>query len=320
MQKANIMISVIIPNYNHGKYLEQRIESILNQTYQNFEIILLDDCSQDYSKEVIEKYKENEKISHIYYADENSGSPFGLWKIGIELAKGKYIWIAESDDWCEITFLENVVKVISKTKASVVHTQSMLYYNNQYKINSWWNSFKSTRWHTDFVEDGKVIINDFGRFKCPVINVSSAVFNKELVKDNFFPEAYRYCGDWYFWVNMFMAGRVAFIAQALNIIRVHNESATSASKSVLFDKLKENMKVIHYTNNLLGVNATYNEKYAWFIDMWLKQFKTKKDIIQFSNYQLDLPIDFKMALFISLAKFLTGRIWTRYIVSLVNEK
>ena len=56
------MVSVIVPNYNHASYLVERIESILNQTYQDFELILLDDCSTDDSREVLLKYKDNPKV------------------------------------------------------------------------------------------------------------------------------------------------------------------------------------------------------------------------------------------------------------------
>src|SRR5690606_24447409 len=102
-------VSVIIPNYNHAKYLRRRIDSVLAQTFQDFEIILLDDCSTDKSRDIIETYKGNAKVSHIVYNEENSGSPFKQWEKGIGLAKGKYIWIAESDDWCERNLLESLL-------------------------------------------------------------------------------------------------------------------------------------------------------------------------------------------------------------------
>lgn len=105
-------VSVIIPNYNHALYLDERIQSILNQSYDNFEIIILDDMSKDNSREVIEKYRECPKISHILYNETNSGSTFRQWKKGITLAKGEFIWIAESDDYCEPSLLEALVKQI----------------------------------------------------------------------------------------------------------------------------------------------------------------------------------------------------------------
>ena len=56
-------VSVIIPNYNHAKYLKQRIDSVLNQTYQDFDVIILDDSSTDESKTIIEQYRDHPKVN-----------------------------------------------------------------------------------------------------------------------------------------------------------------------------------------------------------------------------------------------------------------
>ena len=92
------LISIIVPNYNHEKYLKQRLESVFNQTYSNFEVILLDDCSTDSSLNILAEYIKNSKVSHCIFNEANSGNTFIQWNKGISLAKGDYIWIAESDD------------------------------------------------------------------------------------------------------------------------------------------------------------------------------------------------------------------------------
>ena len=76
------LVSIIIPNYNHARYLKQRLESIFNQTYQNFEVIFLDDCSTDNSSDIIEQYKDNPHLSQIVVNETNSGSPFKQWNKG----------------------------------------------------------------------------------------------------------------------------------------------------------------------------------------------------------------------------------------------
>ena len=110
------LVSVIIPNYNHAAFLKQRIESVLNQTFQDFELIILDDCSTDNSKEIIEEYRSNPKVKSIVYSKMNSGSPFEQWRKGIVLAKGEYVWIAESDDWASLDFLHELISNLSKKK------------------------------------------------------------------------------------------------------------------------------------------------------------------------------------------------------------
>ena len=94
----NPKVSVNVLNYNHAKYLRQRIDSILVQTFQDFELILLDDKSTDDSFDIIKSYQTDSHVSHVVVNEYNSGNPFSQWVKGIELSKGDYVWIAESDD------------------------------------------------------------------------------------------------------------------------------------------------------------------------------------------------------------------------------
>lgn len=103
------LVSVIIPNYNYARYLDARIESVLNQTFTDFELILLDDVSTDDSLKVFDQYKDNPHVSCLVVNETNSGSPFKQWMKGILLAQGKYIWIAEADDLAESDFLEKLL-------------------------------------------------------------------------------------------------------------------------------------------------------------------------------------------------------------------
>ena len=102
-------VSVIIPNYNYEKYLEQRLISIINQTYRDFEIIFLDDSSNDKSVLLAKSILANTNIPfEIHINEKNSGSPFEQWNKGLQIAKSEYIWIAEADDFCEYHFLEQL--------------------------------------------------------------------------------------------------------------------------------------------------------------------------------------------------------------------
>ncbi len=118
-------VSVIIPNYNHHGYLIPRIESVLHQSFQDFELILLDDASSDSSITILKMYEKHSKVSHLICNDMNSGSVFKQWIKGIELAKGDYIWIAESDDFAHPDFLKHTVSELkSNQSAGLVFTDS----------------------------------------------------------------------------------------------------------------------------------------------------------------------------------------------------
>ena len=114
------MVSVIVPNYNHAAFLKERIESILAQTYQDFELILLDDCSTDCSRSVLQAYARHPRVSALVMNDTNTGNTFVQWDRGIRLARGRYIWMAESDDVADPHFLEATVRALEANREAVM--------------------------------------------------------------------------------------------------------------------------------------------------------------------------------------------------------
>ena len=104
-------VTVIVPNYNHARFLPEQLNSIYRQTYRNFEVILLDDASSDESVSVLKKYASLHSDRTICHFNEtNSGGVFYQWKRGLEIASGDLIWIAESDDFCSPDFLSELVR------------------------------------------------------------------------------------------------------------------------------------------------------------------------------------------------------------------
>ena len=110
-------VSVIIPNYNHARYLRERIDSVLNQRFQDYEIILLDDNSTDESPTIIQSYASAPHVTHIEINEQNSGSPFAQWDKGISLAAGEFIWIAESDDVADTLDYAAVYRLVNSEMA-----------------------------------------------------------------------------------------------------------------------------------------------------------------------------------------------------------
>ena len=120
-------VSVIIPNYNHATFLKDRIESVLQQDYADFEVIIIDDCSTDNSKEIIATFSNHPKVSRIIYNKTNSGSPFLKWKQGLSYASGQWIWIAESDDMAENNFLSQTFALAHQNKnAAIIYTDAAI--------------------------------------------------------------------------------------------------------------------------------------------------------------------------------------------------
>lgn len=165
MSKPESLVSIILPNYNHADYLEERLDSILNQTYTNFELILLDDASVDNSISILEKYKDHEKISHFIVNKENSGSPFLQWKRGLELARGEFIWIAESDDFCNLNFLETQITHLENASISVAKTVT---FNSE--------GIQGEILHPVFKEGTIISLENEQILYCPILNASAIVF------------------------------------------------------------------------------------------------------------------------------------------------
>lgn len=210
------VISVIIPNYNHSRYLDQRLDSILKQTYQNFEIIILDDCSTDNSCEVIEKYRNNPKVSSIVYNESNSGSTFKQWDKGFALAKGDYIWIAESDDFCDYRFLEISVKQMISNPANVlVYCSSQFVDSDGLVINPILPDRKKAINIKNFIRDYMCFTNS-------ISNAGSAIFKKDILfKITEEYKEYKAAGDKMFWIQIAEHGKVVYIDSPLNYFRQH---------------------------------------------------------------------------------------------------
>lgn len=115
MQKN--LISVIIPIYGIERYVGQCIESVINQTYKNIEIILVDDGSPDRCPEICDLYaKKDDRIKVIH---KNNGGLVSARKAGVMLAEGEYIGYVDGDDWIEPTFYESLLKEISEADADM---------------------------------------------------------------------------------------------------------------------------------------------------------------------------------------------------------
>ncbi|MDD3665055.1 MAG: glycosyltransferase [Bacteroidales bacterium] len=126
------LISVIVPIFNIENYLVQCIESIINQTYQNLEIILVNDGSTDRSSEICNKYKFIDK--RIVVINKDNGGLSDARNAGIESAKGKYIAFVDGDDWIENTMYENLIKSIINHKADIsfgiIERETRKYFEN----------------------------------------------------------------------------------------------------------------------------------------------------------------------------------------------
>lgn len=242
------LVSIILPNYNHAAFLEKRIKSILMQTYQNFELIILDDFSSDNSRTILDSLKGHPKVSNIIYNNKNSGSTFKQWEKGFSHAIGNFIWIAESDDLAESSFLEKAMSVFNADSSVGV-----------FQCGSNWISEKDTILYAD--EEGMpgkpvngkdFILSKMIHGNC-IYNASAVVFKKALLKLPLDKSvtSLKYCGDWLFWVKILEGSTLFVLNENLNFFRRHLQSvSTKSDKEGLF--FLEGIKVYSYIKRAFG--------------------------------------------------------------------
>ena len=225
-------VSVIVPNYNHAPYLEARIGSILNQTFQDFELILLDDASTDGSADILRSYADNLHTVCVDINPQNTGSPFRQWLKGIGMARGEYVWLAESDDTADPHFLETTVHVLEHhPKAAFCFCGSTLIDSRDIPLLQDIDRWK-TQGHTPLPDshafDGKTYIARNLYWRCYIANASSALFRKAcaLKADTQACASMRYSGDWLFWTEMALQGDVVEVYKKLNFFRQHEQKVT----------------------------------------------------------------------------------------------
>lgn len=247
------VVSVIVPSYNHAQFLEQRLQSILNQTFQDFELIILDDVSPDTSREIIEKYRQHPKVAHIFYNKENSGSTFFQWNKAIfELAKGQFIWIAESDDCADPTLLETLVVPMQKQSNIVVSYCQSTRMNSDGKITGNWLDHTADLvggniFEKSFTMSGNDYIDQFLVYKNTIPNASATVFRSDVYKQTGGADVtLRTNGDWDLWFKMLLGGDIFYTPQTLNHFRYHASSVIAKESKSSTRKFRHKQKLYEY--------------------------------------------------------------------------
>lgn len=281
------LVSVILPNYNHERYLPDRINSILEQTFQDFELIILDDCSTDNSREVIEQYRNHPKVTHIVYNTQNGGTSYKQWKKGITYAKGELIWIAESDDLADIHFLEYLTPHFEDTKV-VLAFSGIQYFTDHIRIEPIREEVPVCHHGIEFIKDRLLWGNG-------ICNASMVLFRKETyssVDTNVWSNM-KLAGDWMLWTNIASQGEVVEQPAKLNYCRRHDTNTTGRFRKLGYDFI-EGVRVLKFGKKVCDNKFDRKKVYYKWYDNYLVwtndcSFKTKVAILKailLSDFQL----------------------------------
>lgn len=275
------MVSIIIPNFNHALYLRQRIDSVLNQTYRDFEVIILDDCSTDNSRELLETYRNHPKVKHLVFNTENSGSPFVQWNKGLALAKGDVIWIAESDDFSDERFLETLLPELADEKVGIAFCSSK-WIDDQDNIKEDLSLF-----HESFKINGQAILANQLFYKCIIQNASSALIRRSVISNYIDKlQEFKYCGDWLFYADVLTRSNLSYVNKKLNYFRwYHNNSSNKAIE--LGKWTDEGIHVLRFLSKskLLTIGRCYI-----LYKHWLKRINLVTDVERKRNLMTSLLV------------------------------
>ena len=290
-------ISVIMPVYNTEKYLEKSINSILEQTFQDFELIIVNDASTDRSLEVINKIAQNNNKIKVIDLKENLRQG-GARNKGIDIATGKYIYFMDSDDWIAPNFLEEFYTVAEEDNADIVGTD---YYYRAYADGNIVIESSHSEDNNKFLEELKGVELDKeyrNQLLFRVGGVCNNLFKKSILDEyNIrFPEKLSYEDNYFVTLYLMHVKKYSCINKPyyyyrqnlsstlyrtdktqLQRIKVEELLYNEICSRGLFDYFKEGYKIVaikRWFGNTLPVIIAYEE----FPDRYIKGFST--DIIK----------------------------------------
>ena len=281
-------ISVVVPNYNYANYLTERLNSIINQTYPIYELLILDDCSTDNSVEVIKTFlKEHPGLNvKTFFNKKNTGSPFVQWSKGFQEATGDYVWIAEADDVCSETFLNEVMKSFDDPEVVLSYSDSNRIDENgnitATSCKDWMLAASKTHWNTSYCITGEEEIRIGLSIMNTIPNVSAVVFKQNLTIPNILKQAGQYTlsGDWFFYTKILQTGKIAFHAKSLNYFRKHTGSISTDIKKAI--EVKEVLDIQKIIREDWPLNSEEIHRQSYRYESLLEQLdnNTKKELLE----------------------------------------
>lgn len=304
-------ISVIIPVYNVEKYLEKCLETVINQTFKDIEIICVNDGSTDNSRKILEKYKN--KDSRIIIIDKGNGGLSSARNAGMKVATGKFISFIDSDDWIDLTMLEKLYKNITSLDTDISICAVHQYDEEKQKIDDSVPYFTLEFFNETF--DNRVF--SYEETKSFLMDVCVMAWNK-LYRHSFlkecnveFPNGLIWEDGPFFFSIYFKTNRVSIIRDFLYFYRINRKGSIVQKGGkqfidiidvveLMYNSIKEipcfnEIKNEFYCRKAEDIVYRYNLISAKYKNLFSKKLKTKKflfdeNIFDFSLIEEKSPI------------------------------
>lgn len=261
--EENFLVSIVVPVYNAEKYLEQCLNSIQNQTYKNFEVILVNDGSMDHSESICKSFVEGD--SRFRYFLKSNGGASSARNFGLDHVRGDFITFIDADDWVDENHLEVLINNIRENNSDMavssikkfdnvsnfeirVHLKQEKYLLNYNKLN-----------REEFLVILPKLILASNSYKISVCKL----FKKELAYETRFDNSLIYGEDTEFFFNLYCnMDSISYVDEVTYVYRLHDESSSSKfgqlhmeQELAIYKKMYERIEklglpTIHYVNTL----------------------------------------------------------------------
>jgi glycosyltransferase involved in cell wall biosynthesis len=290
-------ISIVMASYNYEKYIAEAIESVLNQTVSNFELIIIDDASKDNSKEIIKEYaKKDDRVFYLLH-EKNKGL-YETSNEGLSLCRGEYIAFIDSDDiWEKNKLIKQLDIFEEKQSVEVIYTDAETVDEKSQPL---FVRFSQKYCAPTIMYVVLKLFKEFFHFYLPELGAnrsgnifpyllrsnwickSSAIFRTKHLRNVRFRKDLKLLNDWIFWLDLASKYEFYYIPNSLTRYRIQQTSMTSVSASTAWDKdLNLVDKIRRYYFHLLPMHAKIrfivffkllNGSY-WLLNLCNKDFK-----------------------------------------------
>ena len=227
------LVSVIVASYNHVEYLEQRMDSLISQTYKDIEILVIDDCSTDGSVEVLRKYETHPRVKLIIH-NTNSGW-VAVSNQGIAESKGEFIMFANCDDLADKDLIKSLVApLVHQGSVGMTFCRSSMINEIGVRTNSDFSyrnrSFKQFCNQDAYIP--KQVLEKFLIHSCVIPNLSGALFRRDVLElVGGFSYDYRICSDWDLFFKISKFADASYVSAELNSFRQHQRTIRKSSNA-----------------------------------------------------------------------------------------
>lgn len=252
------LVSIVVTSYNHAEFLQQRMDSLFVQSWQNIEIVVVDDCSTDTSRNFLRQFETHPKV-RLFLLEKNHGYVYAS-NYGVSQAKGEYIVFAECDDFSEPDQIQSLYQAItSHSSVDVCFSGSNLRDENGFHLGIDFDEW-SPAFQKSCKSDGLISGNQLLKmmlYSNVVRNMSAVMFKKSLfLQIGGLSDKYKLSADMDLWIRMAEVGNFYYLRKPLNNFRSH--STTVRNKLGTSVQLIEMLDIIGYIKSKVHLTVKEN--------------------------------------------------------------